>query len=330
MDPSSPSDGAHADPMVAIRKAEVMIGSGPPADLDATVTGRVVDVLASMFRGIVSDDKWAQKQARVAAFRAFRDSALYPMYCTLPRPLRRPIRLVVFDKDGTLVRLGQLFGPWVEALVAALTPVVPQRSGDRTVWHVLGYDPVSHAFEPTSIVACGTFDDIRTALCHWTLEVAPDDRSFDKVWRQVEGHWVHPALTEKDLHPCGALTALFAALVARGIATAVCTSDDRAPTLQTLEWLGLKPAIVLCGDDPTSFKPSPEPLWAACAATGVPPSSAVMVGDTRADLLAGRHAKFGHVVGVLTGGCSAADLHEADVVLDSVDDLLSLPIFADE
>ena len=57
-------------------------------------------------------------------------------------------------------------------------------------------------------------------------------------------------------------------------------------------------------------KPHPEAVLAACAQLGVPPASALMVGDTPDDMAAGRAAGAG-AVGVTTGAYDRAALLEA-------------------
>jgi len=139
--------------------------------------------------------------------------------------------------------------------------------------------------------------------------------------------WTPPECEPQHFTVCGDLTNVFNMLKAKGTRIAVCTSDDRADTLKTLEYLGLHPDKVRCGDDALSSKPSPEPLWDICQQLGVHPSRAVMIGDTLSDIRAGRNAQFGRVVGVLSGGYTNTDLAEADVVLKNVDELLALPLW---
>jgi pyrophosphatase PpaX len=47
---------------------------------------------------------------------------------------------------------------------------------------------------------------------------------------------------------------------------------------------------VICGDDVVRYKPHPEPLLKALAALGHAAGEAVMVGDSRVDILAGKAA----------------------------------------
>lgn len=91
------------------------------------------------------------------------------------------------------------------------------------------------------------------------------------------------------------------------------TRNSRRSTLRTLEKHGLAFTGVMTRDDgPT--KPNPEPLLALCERFQVPPSEAVMVGDFRLDVQAGRAAGTRTVL--LTNGRDASWL--ADVRPDHV------------
>ena len=51
-----------------------------------------------------------------------------------------------------------------------------------------------------------------------------------------------------------------------------------------------------------------------------------MVGDTAADIHAGINAKFGEVVGVLSGGGTAASLRAADRLLERADQMRAVEL----
>ena len=73
---------------------------------------------------------------------------------------------------------------------------------------------------------------------------------------------------------------------------AVATSDDRDPTVRTLESLGIAGefADLACADDGIPNKPAPDPVLRLCARLGVPPDRTAVVGDSPADLRMGRAA----------------------------------------
>ncbi|MGW1161618.1 HAD family hydrolase [Streptomyces sp. NPDC002513] len=68
-------------------------------------------------------------------------------------------------------------------------------------------------------------------------------------------------------------------------------------------------AATASSDDPGAGEPTPEPLEHALELAGVPPESAVFVGDTVWDMRAGTRAGV-TCVGLLSGGIPEADLRE--------------------
>jgi phosphoglycolate phosphatase-like HAD superfamily hydrolase len=105
----------------------------------------------------------------------------------------------------------------------------------------------------------------------------------------------------------------------------IATSDDRAPTVRTLAALGIDRLVddVLCADDGIAGKPAPDMVHAACSRLGITPDRTAVVGDSPADVAMGRAAGAGLVIAVRTGVGTDADLTAADVVVDSVGDLIA-------
>jgi phosphoglycolate phosphatase len=125
-------------------------------------------------------------------------------------------------------------------------------------------------------------------------------------------------------HPLTDLRALFSGLRASGRRIAIATSDDREPTLRTLAALGVADAVeaVICADDGLAVKPAADMIVHLCEALGVEPARTAVVGDSTADLLMGRAAGAGIVVGVLSGVGRVEDLApHADAVIASVAEL---------
>jgi beta-phosphoglucomutase-like phosphatase (HAD superfamily) len=77
-----------------------------------------------------------------------------------------------------------------------------------------------------------------------------------------------------------------------GLQTALVTSSPRAILGPVAGRLGLHELFdfVISGDDVTHYKPHPEPVLTTLAALARAPDEAVMVGDSRADILAGKAA----------------------------------------
>lgn len=119
------------------------------------------------------------------------------------------------------------------------------------------------------------------------------------------------------------------ALRAHGCAVVLNTGfspGTRDELLSSLGWSHLADAV-LSPADAGRGRPYPDMVLTALLRTGAPSvDSVAVVGDTPHDMLAGRAAGAGLVVGVRTGGHTPAALRTAgaDQVLDSVADLPAL------
>jgi phosphoglycolate phosphatase len=79
---------------------------------------------------------------------------------------------------------------------------------------------------------------------------------------------------------------------------------------------------MVCGDDGFDVKPAPDAVFAVCHAFQTEPARVTVVGDAPADLAMARTAGAGRVIGVRSGVGADTDLGAADVIIDSVGDLL--------
>jgi phosphoglycolate phosphatase len=70
----------------------------------------------------------------------------------------------------------------------------------------------------------------------------------------------------------------------------IVTNKPQAMSQSLLAALKLSPGVLIGGDTLSVNKPHPEPVLAACRALGVAPNLAVMIGDDRRDIEAGRAA----------------------------------------
>jgi HAD superfamily hydrolase (TIGR01509 family) len=171
-------------------------------------------------------------------------------------------RAVLFDFDGTL------------------TPSLP-------LW-VKGY----------RIALGGAFglelsDDEIVARCFFRDwgEMATDlgVASADELRAQVQ-LGVHEAFVEAELFPLA--RPLLAHCRAHGLQTALVTSSPRAILGPVAARLGLNALFdfVISGDDVENYKPHPEPVLTTLAALACAAAEAIMVGDSRVDMLAGKAA----------------------------------------
>jgi phosphoglycolate phosphatase len=229
------------------------------------------------------------------------------------------IRLVIFDKDGTLIDFHAMWSGWMDTLADDLE-LATGRPIRAPLFAMMGYDAATgraHAGGGLVSTPMARLRD-RTARVLAAAGVAP--AAAEAALRTT---WQAPDPVELA-HPLVDLPRLLGGLRAAGRRCAIATSDDRAPTERTLQALGIAHLIdaVVCADDGVAAKPAPDTVTHLCRQLSVDPAETAVVGDSPADLAMGRSAGAGLVVGVRTGVGTERDLAAADLVLDSVAGLI--------
>jgi phosphoglycolate phosphatase len=229
-------------------------------------------------------------------------------------------RLVIFDKDGTLIDFSYMWAAWITGLAQRLDSLT-----DRTVspylFHSFGFDPVAARVSADGPLATSSM----AALSHLAVDALCEaGLARDAAERAVRSAWDSPDPV-KSARPLADLPRVFGALWANGVKIAVATSDDRAATEATLAGLGIEQYVnaIAGADDGLPTKPAPDMVLHLCRILAVAPTQTIVVGDAVADLLMGRAAGAGLAVGVLSGVSSPGTLApHADVLISSVGDLV--------
>lgn len=232
--------------------------------------------------------------------------------------------LVIFDKDGTLIDVNTVWIPWMESHVRELEEATGLDLSDA-MYKEVGYCPKKRAYSDGGLLAHATVAEIRQAfvdvLIRSGVEQTKAQMLVDNCCKDFDSGGLD------TLEPLGDLPAIFETLRAKGVKTAICTTDSREGTLSALDRLGLMSMVdkIVCGDDKdTKPKPHPETALGICKELNVCPGETVIIGDTVADTTMGRSAGLGLTIGVLSGAGNKKFLErEADVVLNNVDELLN-------
>ncbi|WKX91879.1 hypothetical protein Q1695_010146 [Nippostrongylus brasiliensis] len=218
------------------------------------------------------------------------------------------VKLVIFDKDGTLVDFNRMWLPWATNTIRLLEKATGLPVGPA-VYKTLGVDPVAGKVSMGALAEktlTGIRADVSATLQTFGISAAEADAIVEHGVRRHDGK-------------------LFRELRALGCKTALCTADSRAATEAQMHLLGIATLLddVVCGNDPGIIpKPSPQCAIQICKRLGVPLNKAIMVGDTIADLKMGRVAGLRASVGVLTGVGTRDSLKEyTDYFLDNVSEL---------
>lgn len=226
------------------------------------------------------------------------------------------VRGLLFDKDGTILDYWRTWIP-VNRAVANYAANGDPALRDR-VLEAGGQDPITNHVASSSVLAAGTVDQI-VAM---TYEVAPDAPAdllveAERLFQQAGA--VHGVLID------GAREALVE-LRARGLRLGLATNDTHAGMVSSLDRFDLWDLFEFtCGaDSGFGAKPGPGMVHAFAEAVGLATTQTAVVGDSTHDLEMARRAGA-HAIAVLSGTGDAADLPRyADVVLDSVVDLVAL------
>lgn len=124
------------------------------------------------------------------------------------------------------------------------------------------------------------------------------------------------------------IDALLSSIKQHGMKWGIVTNKPRFYTQQLLEQIRFDPHFdaVVCPDDVSQGKPSPEPMYLACTQIGCLPGEALYVGDHKRDIDAGRNAGM-KTVAALYGYIEddeQPDSWFADYYIDHPDDLTQL------
>jgi HAD superfamily hydrolase (TIGR01549 family) len=237
-------------------------------------------------------------------------------------PNGRSPRLIIFDKDGTLLDFAAMWGGWAADLAARLA-AASQRPIAAPFLAALGYDPLTGAVDPHGRLAHAPMPELRRLCVEMLRQAGLAETAVSEI---IQQHWRPPDPATTAV-PLTDLPRLFAALQTAGLQIGVATSDYGAAAVASLASLGALDyvAAVVGADENVAPKPAPEMIERLCRQLAVPPAQTIMVGDTPADMQMGRAAAVGLTVGLLSGSSQGHHLQPwADLILDNAADLLPL------
>lgn len=227
---------------------------------------------------------------------------------------------ILFDKDGTLIRYDESWGP-VNREAARIAA-----AGDTVLEPVLlvagGMDPETGKTRADSLLAAGNSAEIAEGFvaAGSPLDVADLTRELDALFLRAAEFSV----------PVADLPSVFADLKARGLKLGIASSDNENAIRRMAESFGISGHVDFIAGYDSGFgtKPQPGMMLAFCKAVGLQPAEVAMVGDNNHDMHMGRAAGAGLNLAVLTGTGTRQTLSAlADHCLD---DITALPdvIFA--
>jgi len=218
--------------------------------------------------------------------------------------MKRPLRALVFDFDGTLVEtIGDLHAGLNRTLADAGRGEVNLGDARRMVGDG-SRNLVARAFAATGPA----------------LEEAELDRHLERFLEYYSSD------ISRLSHPYPGVVETLAELQERGLALGICTNKPERMARLLLEALDLDGVFgaIIGGDTLPQKKPDPTPLLTVLEMLGAAPEEALMVGDATQDQEAARRA--GTAVVLVSFGYSRVPVAEldAEAVIDEFPELLEI------
>jgi phosphoglycolate phosphatase len=239
------------------------------------------------------------------------------------RGRRIPSRLIIFDKDGTLVDFSATWIPLIQKRAEFIRKALGKGEAVKSLMlRSWGIDPLTLTVDPRGpCPVAPRSDEIVMGTMALYQQGVPWDESRELVARAFDEA---DADTDrrKLFKPVEGIQTLLHRLKDQGFRLAIATSDERKDTEAVLSVLDLGGLFdkVLCSGEYDIPKPHPEAILTICRELSIPPGEAAFIGDTVTDMIMGKRAGVALTIGIVEGGVTPREELEkrADVVFESL------------
>lgn len=223
-------------------------------------------------------------------------------------------KLIVFDKDGTLMELGHPVVKLADDLInefSTRTDIHVPKSEIKDAFGIVDdhIDKMIGAKTTKAIVSSLEKLPNGDAMASWLLkkiEHATSDNEAEDI-EIIKG--VQDTL--KSLHD-------------KGYMLAIVSADDTASMDLFIDKYSIREYFdkIITSDSSDYHKPQKELLQLIMDDLNVTKEETMMVGDTEMDVELGQNGEVSKIVGVLSGSGDAQDLRNADIVLNSIAEMM--------
>lgn len=223
-------------------------------------------------------------------------------------------KLIIFDKDGTLMKLGHPMVKLADDLInefSIRTNIHVPKSEIKDAFGIVDdhVDKLIGAKTTKAIVSSLEKLPNGDAMASWLLkkiEHATSDNEAEDI-EIIEG----VQKTLKYLHD-------------KGYLLAIVSADDTTSMDLFIDKYGLREYFdkIITSDSSDYHKPQKELLQLIMDDLNIAKENTMMVGDTEMDIELGQNAKVRKIIGVLSGSGDTQDLRNADIVLNSVAEMI--------
>ncbi|UHA76039.1 HAD family hydrolase [Paenibacillus sp. 481] len=208
------------------------------------------------------------------------------------------VRGILFDKDGTLLQFISLWGSWAEIVLDGLQEELKKEGADlpEQPGYILGVylepDGKVKAHDRMGPLAMGSPTQMIGIAAYLLYKegVAWNDavRRVTAVYERANERLIEQA----DIQPIAGVAAFLERCRELGVRTAVVTADDKRPSEQHLDKMGIRHLFdAIIGDDCVERgKPYPDMVELACREIGLQPHEVAVIGDSVGDMEMGHSA----------------------------------------